>query len=506
MAQHALGGVQVQGLEQSPHRGQQDHRERQRAGDGGGLQGAEAVGQQQGDGHHADRAGPEDPLPQRGVVAAAGGEHVDHQRAGVCRGDEEHHHHQHRQQRQHRGEGELLEEGEQRQRAVLANRVGQAGQALLHDHVDGAVAEHGHPQQGEAGGDEQHAADELADGPPARHAGDEHADERGPGHPPAPVQQGPATEPVGRLVGVQVEGLADDLRQVAAGVLHEGLQQVHGGAEHQHQQEENGGQRQVQLGQAADALVQAGDHRQGGQRGDRDDQADLHPGADRQVEQMVEAAVDLQHAIAQRGGHAEHGAEDGEDVHRVADRTVDALADQRVERRAQGQRQAVAVAEEGEDQRDHGVDRPGVQAPVEEGQLHRLARRLHAVRLADRWGDEVHHRLGDAEEHQADAHAGGEQHGEPGGVAVVRPAVVGAELDVAVAADGEEHHGDQDQGDGEDVEPAGVGDDPALHEAEQALGAVREGYGENHQGQDEQDRGEEHRRIEGGAGARGCFH
>ncbi|MNN02689.1 hypothetical protein D3C81_1153570 [compost metagenome] len=376
----------------------------------------------------------------------------------------------------------------------------------MQHHVDGRVAEYRHPQQGEAGGDEEDAADELADGAAAGDAREEQADEGRPGQPPAPVKDGPAADPVGGFVGIEVEGLADDLRQVAAGVLHEGLQQVHGGAEHQHQQEEDGGQRQVQLGQAADALVQAGDHRQGGQRGDRDDQADLHPGADRQVEQMVEAAVDLQHAIAQRGGHAEHGAEDGEDVHRVAERTMDALADQRVERRAQGQRQAVAVAEEGEDQRDHGIDRPGVQAPVEEGQLHRLAGGLHRIGLAHRRGDEVHHRLGDAEEHQADAHAGGKQHGEPGGVAVVGLAVVRAELDVAVAADGEEHRGDQDQGDGEDVEPAGVGGDPALHEAEQTLGAGREGHGEHHQGEDEQDRGEEHRRVEGGAGARGCFH
>lgn len=56
----------------------------------------------------------------------------------------------------------------------------------------------------------------------------------------------------------------------------------------------------------------------------------------------------------------------------MPDRPIDALADQRVERRAQGERQAVAVGEVGQDHRHDGVDRPGMQAPVEEGDLHRL--------------------------------------------------------------------------------------------------------------------------------------
>ncbi|MCY1552151.1 hypothetical protein D9M68_885300 [compost metagenome] len=108
-----------------------------------------------------------------------------------------------------------------------------------------------------------------------------------------------------------------------------------------------------------------------------------------------------------------------------------------------------------------------MQAPVEEGQLHGLLGGRYRVGIAHRRVGVVHQRLGNAEEHQADAHAGGKEHGEPGAVAVVRPAVVGTELDVAEAADREEDHGDEDQRHREDVEPAGVDDDPVLDVTEQ---------------------------------------
>lgn len=506
VADAALGGIQVQRLEQAPDRRQEHDGEWQRAGDGRGLQRLEAIGEEQGDGHHAHQHRPKYPLPERRVVLAAGGQHVHHQRAGVGRGDEEHHHHQHRHQRNHAAQREVLEEGEQRHRTVLVDHFGQLGEALLQDHVDGGIAEHRHPQQGEAGRDEQHAADELADRAAARDTGDEQADEGRPGQPPAPVQQGPAADPVGGLVGVQVEGLVDDVGQVGPGVLHVGLQEEHGRPEDQHEEQQDHRQAQVQLGQDADAAVQSAGHRERGEAAGGGDQGDLHGLVHRPAEQVVQAAVDLQHAVAERSRHAEHGADDREDIHRVADGAVDTFADQRIQRRAQGQRQAVAIAEEGQDQRDDGVDRPGMQAPVEEGQLHRFLRRLHGVRLAYRWGGEVHHRFGNAEEHQTDAHAGGEQHGEPGGVAVVGTTVVGAELDVAVAADGEEHHADQDQRHGQYVEPAGVGDDPLLDVVEQRLRFFLEEHGEQHQGQDQGGGGIEDRRIQGAPGGSGCLH
>ncbi|MNP47472.1 hypothetical protein D3C76_1415270 [compost metagenome] len=63
VTQATASGVQVQGLEQPPDRCQQDDREGQRGGNGSGLQGFEAIGEQQGDRHHANTHRPEYALP-----------------------------------------------------------------------------------------------------------------------------------------------------------------------------------------------------------------------------------------------------------------------------------------------------------------------------------------------------------------------------------------------------------------------------------------------------------
>ncbi|KAG1245720.1 hypothetical protein G6F65_021078 [Rhizopus arrhizus] len=65
VADAALGRVQPQRLEQPPQRQQQDDGERQRACDGGRLQGGQSVGQQQCDGDSPHRQRPEDALPHR---------------------------------------------------------------------------------------------------------------------------------------------------------------------------------------------------------------------------------------------------------------------------------------------------------------------------------------------------------------------------------------------------------------------------------------------------------
>ncbi|MNE65307.1 hypothetical protein D3C80_1607790 [compost metagenome] len=54
----------------------------------------------------------------------------------------------------------------------------------------------------------------------------------------------------------------------------------------------------------------------------------------------------------------------------MAKRPVDALADQRVEDRAHGQRQALAIRKVGQRQADDGEDRPRMQTPMEQGDAH----------------------------------------------------------------------------------------------------------------------------------------
>ena len=180
----------------------------------------------------------------------------------------------------------------------------------------------------------------------------------------------------------------------------------------------------------------------------------------------------------------------------MAQRAVDFLADQRVERRAQRQRQAVPETEVGENQADNGVDAPGVQPPVEEGGAHRLLGGGDGARVRHRRRGEVGHRLGDAEEHQADAHAGGEQHREPGPIAVVRLRVILAQLDVAEAAHRQKGHQGDDDRHGEHVEPAGVADYPRFDVVEHGFRGFRHDHRKQHHGGDDRHRSEEHRRID----------
>ncbi len=93
----------------------------------------------------------------------------------------------------------------------------------------------------------------------------------------------------------------------------------------------------------------------------------------------------------------------------------------------------------------------------------------------------MHDRLGYAKEHQADAHTGREEHGEPALVAVIRLAMVRPELDIAISTDGEEDHADQYQRDRQNVEPAGIGDDPLLNRFEHTLGMLLKQSGIQHQ-------------------------
>ena len=123
--------------------------------------------------------------------------------------------------------------------------------------------------------------------------------------------------------------------------------------------------------------------------------------------------------------------------------------------------------EVGQRQGHDRIDRPGMHAPMEEGDAHRLARRFHRLRVTDGWRHVVHHRFRHAKEHQADPHAGRKQHREPGGVGVIRLAVIRPQPDAAKARQRERDHEDDESGHRQDVEPAHRFRDPTLHGAEQ---------------------------------------
>ena len=63
-------------------------------------------------------------------------------------------------------------------------------------HSESGPAEHDEPQRHVDDGRGHHAKDEILHRPPERDLGDEHADERAPSDPPAPVEEGPVVHPV----------------------------------------------------------------------------------------------------------------------------------------------------------------------------------------------------------------------------------------------------------------------------------------------------------------------
>ncbi|MNN40148.1 hypothetical protein D3C81_1542100 [compost metagenome] len=73
---------------------------------------------------------------------------------------------------------------------------------------------------------------------------------------------------------------------------------------------------------------------------------------------------------------------------------------------------------------------------MKQGDAHGDARRFVGQALGKRVVGVVQHGLGNRPEDQADAHAGAEQHGDPGREAELWHILVGAQLEVAKAADG----------------------------------------------------------------------
>ena len=85
--------------------------------------------------------------------------------------------------------------------------------------MDGAVAEDGHPEKDKKGWGEEHPHHELPNGPAPGNTRDEHPYEGRPGHPPSPVEKGPAPQPLVGLVGKLAEGEGHQLGGVGPHVL-----------------------------------------------------------------------------------------------------------------------------------------------------------------------------------------------------------------------------------------------------------------------------------------------
>ena len=192
----------------------------------------------------------------------------------------------------------------------------------------------------------------------------------------------------------------------------------------------------------------------------------------------------------------------------------DALTQDRVEDRAHGQRQALVEGEDRQRQTNDGIGAPGVQAPVEDGGGHAQRDRAGLVTLcaaqrcpvgaqtilahadAAEGGAVVAQRLRYAIEHQADAHAGGEQHGEPAGIAEVRLGV--GTPDTHLAHGGEDQHQREYHEDvgAEQKHPGQLGGQEAEHGIEDRLHLSLHGQRQDHEQQDHDRRDHEDRAVQ----------
>ena len=215
------------------------------------------------------------------------------------------------------------------------------------------------------------------------------------------------------------------------------------------------------------------------------------------AEQVLQPRRHLQRANPQVGHQAQQGHEHAEAVHRMPGRPLHpTLADQRIERRTQRQRLVVTVGKVRHGQADQGIDRPAVQAPVQECQLHRLARGQLAARHAFRRVEVVIQGLRSTEVQQRDADTGREQHPGPGAIAEVRGIVLAAQLELAVGRKRQADHKHQVGGNHHHVVPAEAARQPGLGNPQHSPGFLRRGDENGGQQQDQRGRGVEHPTVD----------
>ncbi|MCY1177051.1 hypothetical protein D9M73_173420 [compost metagenome] len=215
------------------------------------------------------------------------------------------------------------------------------------------------------------------------------------------------------------------------------------------------------------------------------------------AEQVFQPGRHLHGADTQVGHQAQQGHEHAEAVHRMTGRAFDpTLAHQRVQRRTQRQRLVMPVGKVRHRQADQRVDRPAVQAPMQERQLYCLTCREVTASHAFRRVEVVVQRFGRAEIQQRDADTRGKQHPRPGAVAEVRGVVLAAQLEFAVGRKRQADDENQIGGNHHHVVPAEAAGQPGLRHTEQSAGLLRGDDQNGGQQQNQRGRGVEHPTVD----------
>jgi hypothetical protein len=247
---------------------------------------------------------------------------------------------------------------------------------------------------------------------------------------------------------------------------------MQGRAGNQHEQQQRAQQAHVEVGQPGDALLDTRHHADGGHRHHHQHDRDQHLRCVRDVEQIDQAGLHHQRTDAEIGDHGDQRGEDAEAIDHVADAAMDAFTEDRIQRRAQCQRQVAAIGEIAQRHADQRVQRPAMQAPVQERQHHRLAAGRHrAARLARRIEEMVQRLVGTVVQ-QCDTDTRREQHRHPRDVAEGRRFLVVAQADTAIGRERQPQHESQAQHDQQHVPRAERSRDLGLRPLQPVLAGI----------------------------------
>ena len=135
---------------------------------------------------------------------------------------------------------------------------------------------------------------------------------------------------------------------------------------------------------------------------------------------------------------------------------MDALADNRIERRTNGQRHVQAIREVAECHTHQGVECPTGHTIVEEREHHCLTCSFDGLRISGRRAIKLCHRLRYREEEQVNADTRRKEHRGPGEQTKLRLGVIGAELNLPCSRDSDVEHEEHCHRRGHNIEPAEV--------------------------------------------------
>ncbi len=122
---------------------------------------------------------------------------------------------------------------------------------------------------------------------------------------------------------------------------------------------------------------------------------------------MIQSGIDLLNAQAQGCRYPEQGCHGSQNVDEVSGPAVYAIPEQGVKGSPDGKGEPLVESEKGQGKADQGIDGPGMEPPVQKGDVHGHPGGLGGPGLDVRVGRIMEHGFGNAVKKQAYTHARG---------------------------------------------------------------------------------------------------